>query len=197
MKESRVVISTLVSSIGKAIYNSPLFIVHKPKLDKWREVIHFGASETPGKSFNDAIPQEMKSIYYSSPLDLLTLCLDMNFITIRDHKSAFNQVPIHLSQVHLNGFCFNDGTSRKAFLDLTGPFGQADMPRLYILFPKSLIVYLTKKHPSLYTRQATIPQYTLDNPPSINTKPNPWLNSAEYGIVSHRISRISIIILYD
>ena len=55
---------------GVQLHHSPMFVVKRPNMDKWREVVHFGAAAEHGKSFNDCLHQDQKSIYYSSPNDL-------------------------------------------------------------------------------------------------------------------------------
>ena len=130
---------------GKPLFYSPLFVVKTKYMDKWREVQHYGIAQNHGISINDTIDDSFKTISYSYILDVVTICYGAEVASIRDHKSAFNQVPIDRHQVPKLAFLYNDGLWHTfAFAPLTIQFGRADAPRRYSQYPKSLNLYMIK-----------------------------------------------------
>ena len=88
-----------VNSIWKIykIWKSPVFVVRKPNIDKWREVQDYSAASL-GKSFNDIGYQELKHIKYSIIVDMCIAYWGCKFGSVLYCESAFKQVTMHFSQ---------------------------------------------------------------------------------------------------
>lgn len=65
--------------IGIPLQRTPIFVVTRENIDKWREVLDFGFKIAHGLSINDYVLPEFTSIHYSRLQDMLTTFINCTY----------------------------------------------------------------------------------------------------------------------
>lgn len=120
----------------KDFHVSPLKIVPKSTRGKFR-LIHNLSWPYDDSSINSQIPQESKSVQYSSVQKAIKLIMKFpkgSFTRKTDIKDAFKIIPIHPDDHHKLGFMFNN----KFYYDVTLPMGAGSACQIFEAFSTAL-----------------------------------------------------------
>ena len=122
-------IGPLPTPITQGIHCSPIGLVPKGRdTGRWRVIVDL--SYPAGRSVNDGINTDMCSLKYASMDDALHFIdqLGPGTCLIKvDLKNAYRMVPVHTSDCHLLGICWEGNH----YVDLALPFGLRSAPIIF------------------------------------------------------------------
>ena len=155
------------------IQRTPIFVVMRENLEKWREVLDFGRQVANGLSINDYIVPEFVSIKLSRLHDMIAIFLGCTHASNLDWQTAFKQIRIYHMQWPYFAFDFNGAT----YISSVFEFGRRDAPIEFSKCSKTLVLIAIMSHPELFTKKCDIFKGTVSRFPRILDKPDNWLDS--------------------
>lgn len=134
---------------------SPLKLVPKQN-NKLRLV--YNLSWPKGKSVNDYVAQEYRSVVYPDFNDAVRMCMDEGkgaFMSQSDIQNAFRLAPVRVEDRPLQVMTANDPLDgvQKFFVDLNLPFGHAHSCKLFMRLSRAishLVTFRTKRPNLMY-----------------------------------------------
>lgn len=123
---------------------SPLYVIEKSTPGKYRLIHHL--SSPRGRSVNDCIVDNMKTVQYCSLLDVARYIHDQGlganiYMAKMDLKDAYRCVPIHKDNWHLLGMSYQD----KYFVDTCLPMGLASSCLIFSIISDAINWMATKR----------------------------------------------------
>ena len=124
--------------------SSPLALREKQKSGKFR-LLHNLSYPYDDRSVNNNIPKDASTVSYSSIKDaihLIQVCAPNAYMAKTDIADAFRLIPLHKSQHHLTGFCWEG----EYYYDKCLPQGCSSSCRIFETFSTALKWILTNKN---------------------------------------------------